>query len=124
MIATITHLGMAYVKYEGDDYLSPAIWIAIYQPIFVLFFVILPSQKRSVVRLMSKRKRRGERKMDNELLKRYVGKVCNISMGAYGSSYNKARIGELVDNWMKVAMKGAENLINTEYIQAIRILSE
>ena len=104
--------------------MNPAIWIAMYLPIFLLFFVILPSQRRNAALIRKKRKKRGLVKVNNDLLKRYVGKTCNISLGAYGSSYNKARIVELVENWMRIEVKGKENLINTEYIQAIRILSE
>ncbi|MCG8482460.1 MAG: hypothetical protein MJA31_04055 [Clostridia bacterium] len=101
--------------------MEPGVWIAIYLPIFVLFFVILPSQKRTIL-FKKKRKRRGVA-MSNELIKDCIGKVCNISTGSLGSNFTKVKIIEVVDNWIKVEGKGKVDLINTDFIQNIKILS-
>ena len=98
-------------------------WIAIYLPIFVVLVIIIPALRRNIYVTGLLRKKRGERKVSNELIKRCVGKTCTISTGTLGSSYSKVKVIEVIDNWIIVESKGRENLINSDYIQNIKILS-
>lgn len=111
---------MQYSK--GDDILKPSIWIAIYLPMFIMFFIIIPSQQR-IVLMNQLRRKRGGVIMSNQLIKDCIGKICKISTGSLGSTYNRVEIIELIDNWIKVEKNGKIDLINTDYIQNIKILS-
>ncbi len=104
--------------------MQPAVWIAIYLPMFVVLFVIIPAQRKIINITRKNRKQKGGIKMSNELIKNCVGKVCNISTGSMGSSFNKVKILEVVDNWIKVESKGKEDLINVDFIQNIKILDK
>lgn len=97
-------------------------WIAIYLPIFVVLVIIIPEQRRNVYFSRKLRNKRGERKVSNELIKSCIGKNCTISTGTLGSNYNKVKVIEVIDNWIKVESKGRENLINSDFIQNIKIL--
>ena len=103
--------------------MSPAVWIAIYLPVFVLFFVLIPSERRIIAAKSRQRKKRGV-KMSNELIKSYIGKVCTISSGSFGPTFKRVKIIEVVDNWIKVEGKGKTDLINIDFIQNIKILSD
>lgn len=101
------------------DFLQSGVWIAIYLPIFVLLFIIVPMQRKGVMHIRKIRKRKGVLLMSNELIKNSVGRVCNITGGSLGSNLVKATIVEVEDNWMKVEAKGKEYLINIDFIQSI-----
>jgi len=106
--------------------LDSSSWIAIYLPIFLVLVIIIPAQHRNIyiTGIIGKlRKKRGERKVSNELIKSCIGKTCSISTGTLGSSYNKVKVIEVIDNWIRIDSKGRENLINSDYIQNIKILS-
>ena len=78
--------------------MEPGTWIAIYLPIFILLFVILPAQQQHI--LMGKRKRR-RAVMTNELLKKYMGKTCTVSTGSFGTTVT-GEISAVEDNWVEV----------------------
>ena len=98
------------------------VWIAIYLLIIMMFIIILPQNKR-IILSQRLRKRKGLKKMSNELIKSYIGKVCNITTGSLGPSFVKVTIVEVVDNWIKVESKGKTDLINADFIQNIKIKS-
>lgn len=104
--------------------MNPATWIAIYLPVFYMFFIIIPLMGRRTVMLNRLKRKKGDVKMSNELIKSCIGKVCNISSGSYGKSYQQVKILEVVDNWMKVEKKGKIDLINVDFIQNIKIVSD
>ena len=99
-------------------------WIAIYLPLFVVFVIIIPAQRRIIHVVKLLKKRRGIKNVSNELIKNCIGKVCTISTGALGSNHNKVKIIEVVDNWIKVESKGKVDLINSDFIQNIKVLSQ
>lgn len=101
--------------------MEPGAWIAIYLPVFILLFVIIPSQRRNILFARLLKKRRGAA-MTNELVKRLVGKRCTISTGSMGSTFKKAKILNVVDNWISVEINGREDLINSDYVQYIKVL--
>ncbi|SHJ15352.1 hypothetical protein SAMN02745751_01859 [Dethiosulfatibacter aminovorans DSM 17477] len=96
-------------------------WIAIYMPIYILLFVIRPSQIRNILLARLLKKRRGV-VMTNELVKRLIGKRCTISTGSMGSTFKKAKILNVVDNWISVEINGREDLINADYVQYIKVV--
>ncbi|WP_293659332.1 DUF6897 domain-containing protein [Anaeromicrobium sp.] len=101
--------------------MNPAIWISIYLPMFVVLFILIPSEHRIITAKIKQKKKRGV-KMSNDLIKSYIGKVCNISSGSFGPKFQKVKIIEVVDNWIKVEGKGKIDLINIDFIQNIKIL--
>lgn len=76
-----------------------------------------------ILLLRKLRNQRGERKVSNQLIMSCIGKVCTISTGSFGSSYSKVKVLEVVDNWIRIESKGREDLINSDYIQHIKILN-
>jgi hypothetical protein len=96
-------------------------YIAIYLPIFILLFVIIPAQDH-VRRLATKRKRR-KRIMTNELLKKYVGKTCYVSTGSFGTSV-KGEITQVEDNWIEVVNKKGSQLINADFVTSVQPVVE
>ena len=100
-----------------------ATWIAIYMPLFILFFVILPQQReiRKLV-FLKIRKRKGIAIMTNEVIKKHTGRICKISTGSFGTTV----IGKIVDvneNWIEVETRKGTELINAEFIQTIKVVS-
>lgn len=90
-------------------------------PLFIFLFVILPQQNAERKAVFLKiRKRKGAAIMTNEVIKKYIGKECQISTGTFGTNV----IGKIVDvseNWVEVETKKGNELINAEFIQSIKI---
>ena len=66
------------------------------------------------------KKRKGIIIMTNEVIKKYIGKNCKISTGAFGTNV----IGKIVDvneNWIEIETKKGVELINAEFIQSIKV---
>lgn len=99
-------------------------WIAIYMPLFIIFIIILPQQRaaqKAVLLRIKKRKGKGVVKMINELIKKYIGKNCQISTGNFNNSV-KGKIIDVNENWLEVETKKGKELINAEFIMSIKIL--
>lgn len=102
-------------------HLDVGTWIAIYLPMFVLFFIILPQQLAEAKSVIFKvRNRRDREIMINELMKKYMGKRCSISTGTFGINVD-GKIIEINENWIEVEAKKGNELINAEFIQRIKI---
>ncbi len=104
--------------------MNGATWIAIYMPIFILLFIILP-QQRSVLKaiIIKNKKRKGAIIMTNEIIKKYIGKRCQISTGTFGTNV----VGEIIEvneKWIEVETKKGNELINSEFVQNIKILTK
>jgi hypothetical protein len=101
--------------------LSSATWLAIYMPMFILFFIVLPQQAEIRKLIVLKiRKRKGLITMTNEVIKKYIGRNCNISTGSLGTRV----IGKIIDvneNWIEIETKKGNELINAEFVQSIKI---
>ena len=96
-------------------------WIAIYLPMFIIFFIILPQGYVMQMRTAVKRKKKvGIIRMTNEILKSYVGKICKISGGSYGVNV-KGRIVDVNENWIVVQTSRGDKIVNAEFVQSIRI---
>ena len=94
-------------------------WVAIYLPIFMLLFVILPAAQRQRILAIRNRKR-GKHSMTNELLKKYVGSRCVVSTGSFGTSVTGV-INIVEDNWIEVTTNKGPRLINADYITNISV---
>lgn len=96
-------------------------WIAIYLPIFILFFVILPQQRTMEKSIINKKKKgKGLIIMTNEIIKKYIGKNCRISTGSFGTNV----VGKIIDvneNWIEIETKKGIEVINAEFIQSIKV---
>ena len=104
--------------------MNPATYIAIYVPIFIIFFVMLPAQRNRLKYLQYLRKRKGVNKMTNDLVKNCIGKICTISTGSFGTVYNKAEVIKVSDNWMEIKTKNRIDLVNIDFVQSIKIISD
>ncbi|MFA9398734.1 MAG: hypothetical protein ACERKV_10785 [Clostridiaceae bacterium] len=104
--------------------MNPALWVSMWLPLFIVFLGVISARKRNIIIAKKLKREKGERKMSNELIKNYVGYLCTISQGSFGTAYQKVRIVEVVDNWIRVEKNGKVDLINIDYIQNIKILEE
>ena len=97
-------------------------WVAIYMPLFIIFLIILPQQHAVHKAVLFKiRKRKGVEDMTNELVKKYIGKNCHINSGSLGTNV-KGIIIDVNENWLEVETKQGNQLINTDFIQSIKII--
>lgn len=60
--------------------------------------------------------------MTNELIHSLIGKTCQISTGALGEAFDKVRVVDVQDNWIRVEKKNKVRLINAEYVTSVKIL--
>jgi len=96
-------------------------WIAIYVPLFIIFFIVLPQQREMQKSIILKiRKRKELIIMTNEVIKKYIGKTCKISTGSFGTNVI-VKIIDVNENWIEVETKKGNELINADYIQSIKI---
>lgn len=102
--------------------MSSSTWVAIYMPLFILFFVII-SQKREIekVVLLKIKKRKGVITMTNEVIKKYIGNNCKIFTDSFGSNV-EGKIIDVSGNWLEVETKKGKELVNVDFIQNIKIL--
>lgn len=111
---------MSYIL-RGECKLDTSTWIAIYLPMIILFFIILPHQRAINDAVISKiRKKKGGVVMTNELIQKYIGKRCKVSTGSYGINV----IGTIInikENWIEIETKKGFELINLEFIQNIKV---
>jgi len=102
--------------------LNPSVWFAIYLPLFILFFVIFPRQKK-VRRIVAQkiRKRKGLKVLTNEMIKKYKGKRCKITTGALGTTV-VGKMVEINENWIEIETRKGIEIINSDFIQSVRII--
>ena len=103
--------------------MNSATWSGVWIPLFVLFFIILPQRYASGKLVISRiQKRKGVIIMTNEMIKKYIGKNCNISTGTFGINV-VGKIISVEENWIEVEKKKGNELINAEFVQSIKIKS-
>jgi hypothetical protein len=96
-------------------------WIAVFLPLIIVFCIVIPKQRR-VVAISNKRKR-GKNFMSNELVKKYIGKICIVSTGSFGTTV-KGQIAAVEDNWIEVTGKKGSQILNLDYITNINPFPE
>ena len=88
---------------------------------FILFFVILPQQRKIQQMIIVKiKKRKGLVIMGTEVIKKYIGRTCKISTGTYGTNLT-GKIIDVNENWIEVETKKGIELVNAEFVQSIKI---
>lgn len=101
--------------------MNPGAWIAIYMPVFILLFVIIPQQNQLQAQAIRMRvKRRRMRSMNHELLHKYIGRVCKVTTGSYGSTAT-GKILDIKENWIELETRKGIELMNAEFIQSIKV---
>ena len=101
--------------------MNPGSWIAIYLPLFIIFFIIIPQQNQISTAVLRKiKKRKGGFVMTNEILKKYIGRICKISTGSMGTNV-AGKIIDINENWIEIETKKGNELINAEFVQSIKI---
>lgn len=96
-------------------------WIAIYMPIFILFFVILPQQRTIRNAIVFKiKKRKGVIIVINDIVKKHIGKNCLVSTGTFGVNIT-GKLVEVNEKWVEIETKKGNELVNFEFIQRIKI---
>ena len=102
--------------------MSTGAWIAIYMPVFILFFVIIPQQNQMQAQAAKHNiKRRRTKKMSHEMIKKYIGKVCKITTGSYGST-TSGKILDVKESWIELETKKGIELMNAEFVQNIKVM--
>ena len=100
--------------------MNPAL-IGVWMLIFVLFFVIFPQQRRervTAIKMIQRKKLKGEREEMKTLAERFIGKECIISM--YNGTQNVGTIKEISDSAMLIAdNEGGEEAINLDFVMKI-----
>ncbi len=95
-------------------------------PIWVVIFlcIIVPSVNSRKNNALRSARRKGEKKMlPKELMKDFIGKVCEIAL--FNSGFGcTGRIVAIEENWLKVEEKGQLRLVNGDMIMNIRVLPD
>lgn len=101
-------------------------FITLFAPLYVLFFIIFPEEEKnrnlkklSIKRRIKKIIKKGKN-MNNEILKKYIGKSVTISFGSYGTNIT-GKINDIKENWLELESKKGVEIINVEFIQNIKI---
>lgn len=89
-------------------------------PMFILFFVILPQQWDMKKTIIKRIKKKGDKIMTNDVIKKYIGKDCKISTGSFGTNV-AGKIINVNENWIEVETKKGVEIINAEFVQSIKI---
>jgi hypothetical protein len=101
--------------------MNASTWVAIYMPLFILIFIIIPQKlEREKLIVSHIKNRKGVIIMTNEVIKKYIGKRCKISTGSFGTNVE----GEIInvnENWLEVETKKGKELINADFIQSIKV---
>jgi len=104
----------------GGDALSTGLYYIAFFPIFILLFVIIPQQKRTISKIKIKKKRGGSI-LTNELIQKYMGKNCMVSTGNFGGGA-MGEITAVVDNWIEVNTNKGSRLFNADFVTSITLM--
>ena len=98
--------------------MNPAIWIAIFLPIWISIIVTLNSkkelQKSIIYKLKKKREGQG---MSNEVIKNFRGKNCIITTF---QTQITGVIESIEENWVILRVGEQIEIVNIDYISRIR----
>ncbi len=95
---------------------------AFYPAFFIILVALSVSQKNNLqLQIMKIRKKRKEnKKMDNSILSRYIGKECIVQANGYISGV-VGKVTEVSGNWISVEdKKGKTTTFNCDYISSIK----
>lgn len=102
----------------GNKPLNPAIWIAIFLPIWIGIIVNLNNKKELQKSIIFKlKKKREELRMSNEVIKKFIGKDCIIT--TFQTQINGV-IETIEENWVILRVEDKTEIVNIDYISRIR----
>jgi hypothetical protein len=88
--------------------------------IILIFCIIIPRRNKLYLEILKRKKKGRKRKMPQELIKEFIGKVCTIIL--FNESFGiQGKIVAIEDNWIKVEEKNKVRLINGDMIRDISI---
>ena len=91
--------------------------------IVLILFIIIPRRNKFYLEIINRKKKGRKRKMPQELMKEFIGKVCTIIL--FNESFGvQGRIVAVEDNWIKIEEKNKVRLINGDMIRDISIAPE
>ena len=91
--------------------------------VIILWCIIIPQKNKFYLEIINRRKKGRKRKMPQELMKEFIGKVCTIVL--FNDSFGvQGKIVALEDNWIKVEEKNKVHLINGDMIRDISLAPE
>lgn len=94
------------------------IWI-----IIIFCYIIIPRRNKLYLGILKRKKKGRERKMPQELMKEFIGKVCTIIL--FNESFGvQGKIVAVEDNWIKIEEKNKVRIINGDMIRDISIAPE
>ncbi len=88
-----------------------------------IFIVLFTQQSGKYLRIIQNKKKGRKRSMPTELIKEFIGKVCNISL--FNDSFGvTGKIVAVEDNWIKINEKSTVRLINGDMVRDIKIMPD
>ena len=92
--------------------------------IIILFCcIIIPRRNKLYLKIIERKKKGRKRKMPQELMKEFIGKVCTIVL--FNESFGvQGKIVAVEENWIKIEEKNKIRLINGDMIRDISIAQE
>ncbi|MGB4588533.1 MAG: hypothetical protein WBI17_04775 [Clostridiaceae bacterium] len=98
--------------------MNPAIWIAIFLPIWISIMVSLNNKKELQKSIIFKQKKKREGlSMSNEVIRNFIGKDCIIT--TFQTQVNGI-IESIEDNWVILRVGNQIEIVNIDYISRIR----
>lgn len=97
--------------------MNPAFYL-----VWLMVFMGAASQRRraAAVRQIAARRKKGESIMNSEIVRRYIGKKCDVYTIMSNLEVYQGTIEEVADNWIVCRDKSNEHLINLEYVVRIK----
>lgn len=91
--------------------------------IIIVCCIIIPRRNKLYLEIIKRKKKGRKRKMPQELMKEFIGKVCTIIL--FNDSFGvQGKIVALEDNWIKVEEKNRIRLINGDMVRDISIVPD
>ena len=98
--------------------MNPAIYIAIFLPLWLLIIAQQRQKRRVVAALIKKRREKKENRKMQELAKRFIEKECLIYL--YDGNQITGVIKEITDSAALVEKKGVLEAVNLDFVTRIR----
>ena len=89
--------------------------------IIIIFCIVIPKRNKLYLGIIKRKKKGVKRKMPQELMKEFIGKVCSISLLSFGIT---GKIISIEGNWIKILEKDTSRLVNGDMIRDIKIMPE
>ena len=91
--------------------------------IIIIFCIVIPKRNKLYLGIIKRKKKGVKRKMPQELMKEFIGKVCSISL--FNESFGiTGKIISIEGNWIKILEKDTSRLVNGDMIRDIKIMPE